>query len=138
MNKRVLIIDDDMDLCLLLGKLLTKNGYETEAAYTGNKGITRFSEKKFDAVICDYRLGDMEGKHVLTELKKADPSVIVLIITGYSDIKTAVELIKLGAFDYITKPLIPDEVLSILNKAFQQPETSTSRETISASMRAVM
>ena len=46
MNKRVLIIDDDMDLCLLLGKLLTKNGYETEAAYTGNKGITRFSEKK--------------------------------------------------------------------------------------------
>ena len=70
MNKRVLIIDDDMDLCLLLGKLLTKNGYETEPAYTGNKGITRFSEKKFDAVICDYRLGDMEGKHVLTELKK--------------------------------------------------------------------
>ena len=83
MNKRVLIIDDDMDLCLLLGKLLTKNGYETEASYTGNKGITRFSEKKFDAVICDYRLGDMEGKHVLTELKKADPSVIVLIITGF-------------------------------------------------------
>ena len=128
MNKRVLIIDDDMDLCLLLGKLLTKNGYETEAAYTGNKGIASFSEKKFDAVICDYRLGDMEGKNVLTELKKADPSVIVLIITGYSDIKTAVELIKLGAFDYITKPLIPDEVLSILNKAFQQPASSSTRE----------
>src|SRR5688572_6442448 len=125
MNKRVLIIDDDMDLCLLLGKLLTKNGYETEAAYTGSKGIARFSEKKFDAVICDYRLGDMEGKNVLTELKKADPAVIVLIITGYSDIKTAVELIKLGAFDYITKPLIPDEVLSILNKAFQDSGSGT-------------
>ena len=61
MNKKVLIIDDDMDLCLLLGKLLSKNGYETEAAYTGAKGIARFAEKKFDAVICDYRLGDMEG-----------------------------------------------------------------------------
>jgi two-component system, NtrC family, response regulator HydG len=133
MNKKVLIIDDDMDLCLLLGKLLTKNGYETDAAYTGNKGITRFSEKKFDAVICDYRLGDMEGKNVLMELKKADPSVVVLIITGYSDIKTAVELIKLGAFDYITKPLIPDEVLGILNKAFQQPVGSFSspREAVS-------
>lgn len=128
MNKRVLIIDDDMDLCLLLGKLLTKNGYETEAAYTGNKGIASFKEKKFDAVICDYRLGDMEGKNVLMELKKADPSVIVLIITGYSDIKTAVELIKLGAFDYITKPLIPDEVLSILNKAFQQPAGTGAKE----------
>ncbi|HEX5654073.1 MAG TPA: sigma-54 dependent transcriptional regulator [Chitinophagaceae bacterium] len=129
MNKKVLIIDDDMDLCLLLGKLLNKNGYETEAAYTGHKGITRFSEKKFDAVICDYRLGDMEGKNVLTELKKADPGVIVLIITGYSDIKTAVELIKLGAFDYISKPLIPDEVLSILNKAFQQPAGTAPGET---------
>jgi two-component system, NtrC family, response regulator HydG len=123
--KRVLIIDDDMDLCLLLGKLLTKNGYDTDTAYTGGKGITKFTEKKFDAVICDYRLGDMEGKNVLTELKKLDPTVIVLIITGYSDIKTAVELIKLGAFDYITKPLIPDEVLSILNKAFSQPATAT-------------
>ena len=126
MNKKVLIIDDDMDLCLLLGKLLSKNGYETEAAYTGAKGIARFAEKKFDAVICDYRLGDMEGKNVLVELKKQDPSVVVLIITGYSDIKTAVELIKLGAFDYITKPLIPDEVLSILNKAFQQPKTTSA------------
>jgi two-component system response regulator HydG len=138
MNKKVLIIDDDMDLCLLLGKLLTKNGYETDAAYTGNKGIARFSEKKFDAVICDYRLGDMEGKNVLTELKKADPSVVVLIITGYSDIKTAVELIKLGAFDYITKPLIPDEVLGILNKAFQQTGSSsysTPREAVSIAKR---
>lgn len=132
MNKKVLIIDDDMDLCLLLGKLLTKNGYETEAAYAGAKGIARFTEKRFDAVICDYRLGDMEGKNVLVELKKADPSVIVLIITGYSDIKTAVELIKLGAFDYITKPLIPDEVLSILNKAFQQPGSALSRPSINS------
>ena len=135
MNKKVLIIDDDMDLCLLLGKLLSKNGYETEAAYTGSKGITRFSEKKFDAVICDYRLGDMEGKNVLIELKKLDPTVIVLIITGYSDIKTAVELIKLGAFDYITKPLIPDEVLSILNKAFQQPRTTQKEPATGAAPR---
>ncbi len=136
MNKRVLIIDDDMDLCLLLGKLLTKNGYETETAYTGSKGLARFAEKRFDAVICDYRLGDMEGKQVLTELKKADPSVIVLIITGYSDIKTAVELIKLGAFDYITKPLIPDEVLGILNKAFAQPGSVLAGDKANAGGRA--
>jgi len=122
MSKRVLIIDDDMDMCVLLGKLLNRNGYETDAAYTGAKGIAKFQEKKFDAVICDYRLGDMEGKNVLVELKKMDPGVVVLIITGYSDIKTAVELIKLGAFDYITKPLIPDEVLGLLNKAFEQPK----------------
>lgn len=122
MNTKILIIDDDVDLCTLLGRFLSKNGYETEMAHSGAKGIAKFSEKKFDVVLCDYRLGDMEGKDVLTALKKVSPGVIVLMITGYSDIKTAVEVIKLGAFDYITKPLIPDEVLSVLDKALKQPD----------------
>lgn len=121
MSKKILIIDDDMDLCTLLGRFLTKNGYEVDMAHSGNKGIAKFAEKKFDLVICDYRLGDMEGINVLTALRKENSQVKVLMITGYSDIKTAVEVIKLGAFDYIVKPLIPDEVLSVLNKAMQQP-----------------
>ena len=56
MSKKVLIIDDDLDLCALLGRFLTKNGYEIEMAHSGAKGIAKFAEKKFDAVICDYRL----------------------------------------------------------------------------------
>ena len=121
MSKKILIIDDDLDLCTLLGRFLSKNGFEVDMAHSGAKGIAKFSEKKFDAVICDYRLGDMEGIKVLTALRKDNPGVKVIMITGYSDIKTAVEVIKLGAFDYIVKPLIPDEVLSVLNKAYQQP-----------------
>lgn len=124
MSKKVLIIDDDLDLCTLLGRFLSKNGYEIDMAHSGAKGIAKFLEKKFDAVICDYRLGDMEGIKVLTALRKEHPAVKVIMITGYSDIKTAVEVIKLGAFDYIVKPLIPDEVLSVLNKAYQQPATA--------------
>jgi two-component system, NtrC family, response regulator HydG len=120
MRNNILIIDDDVDLCTVLARFLSKNGYETDIAHTGYKGIARFTEKKFDVVICDYRLGDMEGKDVVSSLKKLDQKVIVLVITGYSDIKTAVEVIKLGALDYITKPLIPDEVLNVLNKALQQ------------------
>lgn len=120
MSRKILIIDDDMDLCTLLSRFLSRHGYETDMAHSGAKGIAKFSENKYDVVICDYRLGDMEGKDVLTSLKNANPSVVVLMITGYSDIKTAVEVIKLGAFDYITKPLIPDEVLTVLNKALQQ------------------
>lgn len=119
MSKKILIIDDDMDLCTLLGRFLSKNGYEVEMAYSGNKGIAKFSEGKFDLVICDYRLGDMEGINVLTALRKENPAAKVLMITGYSDIKTAVEVIKMGAYDYIVKPLIPDEVLSVVNKAIQ-------------------
>jgi len=116
MSKKVLIIDDDTDLCLLLSRYLNKNGFETSIAPSGQKGITLYGNQSFDAVICDYRLGDMDGIQVIRALKKADPQAKILIITGYSDIKTAVEVIKEGAYDYIIKPLIPDEVLSILNK----------------------
>lgn len=121
MSKKILIIDDDMDLCQLLGRYLTRNGFEVDMAHAGGKGITKFTEGRFDVVICDYRLGDMEGIDVLKALRKENPGVKVLMITGYSDIKTAVEVIKMGAFDYIVKPLIPDEVLSVLNKAVSLP-----------------
>jgi two-component system response regulator HydG len=121
MTKKILIIDDDIDLCTLLSRYLSKKGFETETAHTGSKGIAKFTEHKFDAVICDYRLCDMDGKHIIAALKEKDPSVKLLVITGYSDIKTAVEVIKLGAFDYITKPLIPDEVTSILANLLQMP-----------------
>src|SRR5215813_4706063 len=115
--KRILIIDDDMDMCNLLGRFLQKKGYETESSHSGNKGIAKFKESKFDVVLCDFRLGDKEGREVLREIKQFDPYAIVIIITGYSDIKTAVDVIKAGAFDYITKPLIPEEVLSVIGRA---------------------
>src|SRR3984957_8026108 len=118
--KRILIIDDDMDMCNLLGRFLQKKGYETDASHSGNKGIAKFKESKFDVVLCDFRLGDKEGREVLREIKQVDPYAIVIIITGYSDIKTAVDVIKSGAFDYITKPLIPEEVLNVIGRALAQ------------------
>jgi len=122
MKKKVLVIDDDIDMCALLNRFLTKNGYEVDTAHTGNKGLEKFKEGDFDIVLCDYRLGDKkDGKDILVEIKQQKPSTIVLIITGYSDIKTAVDVIRAGAYDYITKPLIPDEILSVLNKAINNP-----------------
>ena len=117
--KRILIIDDDMDMCNLLSRFLQKKGFETDACHTGNKGIARFKESAFDVVLCDFRLGDKEGRDVLREIKQIDPHSIVIIITGYSDIKTAVDVIKAGAFDYITKPLIPEEVVNVIGRALQ-------------------
>jgi two-component system, NtrC family, response regulator HydG len=128
MTKKVLIIDDDTDLCLLLSRFLTKNGYETAIAPSGQKGIALYNSEPFDAVICDFRLGDMNGIQVINALKKTNPHAPILIITGYSDIKTAVEVIKQGAFDYIIKPLIPDEVLSILNKLINRETSSVNQD----------
>jgi len=123
--KRILIIDDDMDMCNLLGRFLQKKGFETDASHSGNKGIAKFKESKFDVVLCDFRLGDKEGREVLRDIKLIDPYAVVIIITGYSDIKTAVDVIKSGAFDYITKPLIPEEVLNVISRALQQSPEST-------------
>ncbi len=115
-----------MDMCNLLSRFLQKKGFETESAHSGNKGIAKFKESKFDVVLCDFRLGDKEGREVLREIKQADHRAIVIIITGYSDIKTAVDVIKAGAFDYITKPLIPEEVINVIGRALQQPADSGS------------
>ena len=121
MNKSILIIDDDADMCILLTRFLTKNGYMVDFAHSGNKGIEKFKAGNFEIVLCDYRLGDKkDGKDILLEIKQHNPQTIVLIITGYSDIKTAVDVIKAGAYDYITKPLIPDEVLNVLSAALNQ------------------
>ena len=118
--KRILIIDDDIDMCQLLSRFLQRKGFETDIATNGKKGIIAFKESAFDLVLCDFRLGDKEGTEVLKEIKLINHDVAVIIITGYSDIKTAVEMIKQGAFDYITKPLVPDEVLNLINKALDK------------------
>jgi two-component system response regulator HydG len=73
MIKKVLIIDDDVDLCLLLSRFLAKNGFETAVAHSGKKGIAVYSDQQFDLVICDYRLGDMDAIRVINALKKKDP-----------------------------------------------------------------
>ncbi len=132
MQKKILIIDDDLDMCSLLSRFLNKKGYEAEVALNGSKGLARFNEEHFDIVLCDFRLGDKSGKDVLLKIKEIKPETIVIIITGYSDIKTAVDVIKMGAFDYITKPLIPDEVINVIEKAIAAPSTEFITPSVNA------
>ncbi len=122
MKKSVLVIDDDVDMCALLSRFLGKNGYMVDTAHSSSRGIEKFKAGNFDIVISDFRLGEKkDGKDVLLEIKQHNPATIVLIMTGYSDIKIAVDVIKAGAYDYITKPLVPDEVLSVLSAALRKP-----------------
>jgi two-component system, NtrC family, response regulator HydG len=124
--KRILIIDDDMDMCQLLSHFLQRKGFETDTAHAGYKGLAKFNENKFDVVLCDFRLGDMDGRKVLQKIKSINSEVVVIIITGYSDVKMAVEVMRHGAFDYITKPLIPEEVINVINRGLNE---SSSGET---------
>lgn len=115
--KRILIIDDEINIGLLLSRFLTRNGFAVDTATSGFSAQEYMNKEFYDLVLCDYRLEDTDGKEILIKIKETYPLTGVIIITGYSDIKLAVELIKLGAYDYITKPLYPDEILNTINKA---------------------
>ena len=115
--RKILIIDDEVNIGLLLSKFLTRNGFTVDTAINGVSALEYLGKSSYDLVLCDYRLEDTDGRELLIKIKESHPATGVIIITGYSDIKLAVELIKLGAYDYITKPLYPDEILNTINKA---------------------
>lgn len=121
--QKILIIDDDRDMCILLKRFLSRHGYEVSEVYSGKKALEIADEFLPDLVMCDFRLEDMDGNTVLVKMKEKFPYVPFIIITGYSDIKTAVEVMKLGAYDYVTKPLIPDEILMTIRKALDKSGT---------------
>jgi len=117
--KKILIVDDEINIGLLLSKFLTRNSFDVSSATSGSSAMEYLAKDRYDLVLCDYRLEDTDGKEMLVKIKENYPKTGVIIITGYSDIKLAVELIKLGAYDYITKPLYPDEILNTINKAIE-------------------
>lgn len=120
--KKILIVDDEINIGLLLSKFLTRNGFEVTTATSGSSAFECLLKDSFDLILCDFRLEDTDGREILRKVRTDYPNTVVIIITGYSDIKLAVELIKMGAFDYITKPLYPDEILSTINKAIESQE----------------
>jgi len=116
---KIFVIDDDPDICSLLKRFLSRYGFEVLETHSGKKALNILETFVPDLVMTDFRLEDMDGKALLVKIKEKYPRVPVIIITGYSDIKTAVEVMKLGAYDYVTKPLFPDEILVTIRKALE-------------------
>lgn len=130
--KRILIIDDDPDIRILLAKFLTKEGYQTEEASNGKQAIISLKANAYDLVLCDFKLPDENGLDLLRKIKIIDSETKVIMITGYSDVKVAVQAMRLGAVDYVTKPLYPDEFLHLVNQTLrskEKPKKSRKLET---------
>jgi two-component system, NtrC family, response regulator HydG len=125
--KKILVIDDDRDICLLLNRFLTRRGYEVIEMYTGKKALVWLDANQPNLVMCDYRLGDMDAMEMLTSIKNKYADMPVIIITGYSDMRTAVKVMKMGAYDYITKPLLPDEIIHTIQLAIEHSENNVAR-----------
>jgi two-component system response regulator HydG len=122
---RVLIIDDDPAFCTLLRNFLTKNNYETQEAYSAKEGIRAVYDQSFDIILIDYRLPDMDGLELLKNIKKRYLHLPVIIMTNYANIKTAVKAMQLGAFEYVTKPINPDEILLSIRNALNEKQSAT-------------
>ncbi|MEJ0103556.1 MAG: response regulator [Bacteroidota bacterium] len=133
---KILVIDDDRDICSLLNRFLTRKGYTVSENYKGKTSIEYLKENKPDLVLADFRLEDMDGTILLQKIKEIYPDMPVIIITGYSDIKTAVDIMKAGAFDYVVKPLLPDEILMTIQKALTSHNNGSSAVTESNSQKA--
>ncbi|MBS1582681.1 MAG: sigma-54-dependent Fis family transcriptional regulator [Bacteroidetes bacterium] len=136
-KNHLLVIDDDADICMLLSRFLTKQGYQVETANRGATAKDLLKEKRFDLVLCDHRLPDTDSADMLQFIKATSRDTAVIIITGYSDVRTAVELMRKGAFDYVGKPLYPDEILMRIKEALASTgEKEGATETRSAAVRA--
>jgi len=122
---KILIVDDDPDISKLLKKFLEKNQFETFCVDRGDAAIKHIKKHKIDLVLCDYRLPDTAGIDLLKEIKAFNREIEVIMITGYSDVRVAVNALKLGALDYVTKPLYPDEILLTINSALKSNKRSS-------------
>ena len=117
---KILLVDDDTTFCLMLKTWLTKRGFEVENAFSCREALAKLKGTKYDVVLTDLRLPDEDGIYLLKNIKASTPEVQVILMTGYADIQTAVLAMKLGAFDYVAKPVIPDEILKKIQDTLEQ------------------
>lgn len=114
--KKLLIVDDDIDLCLLLNLYLTRKGFKVSEAHSSKEALSFIEYNQPDLVVCDIRLQDMDGITLMKIVKDNSPDIPFVFITAYDDIKTSSKAMSLGALDYITKPLLPEEVTLSIQK----------------------
>lgn len=117
---RILVVDDDKMLTDNLVEFLTKLGYQVFPVYNGKEGFAKFEQEDFQVVITDLKMPEMDGMELLEEMKKLDSDVIVIILTGFGTIESAVKAIKGGAYDYIAKPLKFEEIEIVVNRAMEK------------------
>ncbi len=122
MKGRILIVDDEKRQRDILQMILESEGYETTAAANGRHALQAVANEAFDVVLTDLKMPDLTGIDVLQELMKSQPSSCVILMTAHGSIDTAVEAMRKGAFDYLTKPLEKDELLMVLRRALERTQ----------------
>ncbi|NMM47988.1 sigma-54-dependent transcriptional regulator [Marinigracilibium pacificum] len=132
-KQSILIVDDEQDLCTILTSFLEKKGFECYSCNNGEDALRYARQNQIDLSLIDLRLPDEDGITLMKKLKIFQPDMAVLIITGYSDIKTAVNAIRLGASDYVSKPLYTDEIYQSVIQALEKRKEKLKQNHLSQS-----
>ena len=127
-QKRVLVVDDEENLRHMLSLILKREGYDVETASNGEEGLQRISLSSFDQILCDIRMPNMDGLDFLREVQKAGTDATIIMMSAYGTVDSAIEAMKLGAYDYISKPFKPDEVILTLKKAEERERLRRENE----------
>jgi len=127
-KKKALVIDDEQIVLDSVSKILTDEQYDVDSSLSGREGLNQAIGKEYDIVLTDIRMPDIGGMKVLRDIKRAKPSLPVVMITGYASVKSAVQAMKLGAADYIEKPFTPDQLLKSVISALEQAATREPEE----------
>jgi len=126
--KRILIVDDEENFRHMLTVILKKEHYDVETASNGEEGLKKMVLSTFDQILCDIRMPQMDGMEFLREAQKKGMNVTIIMMSAYGTMDTAIEAMKLGAYDYISKPFKPDEIILTLKKAEERERLKRENE----------
>ena len=126
----ILIIDDEKSIRKTLSEILSYEGYKIDEAVDGEEGLKKFSEKTYDVVLCDIKMPKLDGIEFLDRSKLINPDVPVIMISGHGNVDTAVEAVKKGAFDYISKPPDLNRLLITLRNALDKQSLVTETKVL--------
>ncbi|HEY5501565.1 MAG TPA: response regulator [Candidatus Humimicrobiaceae bacterium] len=126
MNKRILIVDDEKNIRTTLSAYLISLGYEQEIAVNGQEALDKLKDSKYDLVLLDIKMPVMNGIQILKEMRRLEDKTNVIMITAYGTIENAVESMKLGAVDFISKPFTLENLKSVIDAVFSRDKLSES------------
>ncbi|MEA2061164.1 MAG: sigma-54 dependent transcriptional regulator [Thermodesulfobacteriota bacterium] len=134
-SSRILVVDDELSMREFLELMLVREGYAVFCAHNGKKAVKLISEKAFDLILCDVRLGDMTGIDVLKEAKKHNPDMVAIMISAYSTTEIAVEAMNYGAFDFVPKPFDNQELKQAIKDALASKTPDQDHRKIAAEIK---
>ena len=117
LEARILVVDDDDVVCRSCREVLAADGHEVYTAHTGEDALRKIENDDFDIALVDLKIPSYGGLNLVRAIRKASPQTEVVVITGYPSIENAKESIRLGAFDYVIKPFVPETVRSVVSQA---------------------